>query len=143
MHFYGEVRVLELLLLSKNKDTTGKIVSPTPRRSTCPRTFDGRRNNAYLRPIAATSSHAPTAQAPERHTSHLQPAGRTETPDLRTPQAGDRLDATGQVLHVGDEVSFHATSYTAGGTGTVKRSQQPSLSSDGATVAISVVPQAT
>ena len=28
--------------------------SPTPGRSTCPRTFDGRRNNPYLRPIAAT-----------------------------------------------------------------------------------------
>ena len=31
------------------------------------------------------------------------------------------MDATKQVLRVGDEVSFHATSYTAGGTGTVKR----------------------
>ena len=42
-------------------------------------------------------------------------------PDPRTPQAGDRLDATGQVLRVGDTVSFHTTSYTTGGTGTVNR----------------------
>ena len=95
--------------------------SPTPGQATCPKTFDRRRNNPYLRPIAATSSRAPTTQAPVRHTSHPLPAGRTGTPHLRTPQAGDRLDATGQVLRVGDEVSFHATSYTAGGTGTVKR----------------------
>ena len=74
-----------------------------------------------MSPIAATSIRAPTAQAPERHTSHPPAAGRTETPHLRTPQAGDRLDATGQVLRVGNEVSFHATSYTGGGTGTVKR----------------------
>ena len=42
--------------------------SPTPGRSTCPRTFDGQHNNPYLHPIAATSSRAPTAQAPEQHT---------------------------------------------------------------------------
>ena len=30
MHFYCEVRIVELLLLSENKDTTGKIVSGAP-----------------------------------------------------------------------------------------------------------------
>ena len=34
---------------------------------------------------------------------------------------GDRLDATGQVLHIGDEVSFLATQYTTGGTATIRR----------------------
>ena len=51
---------------------------------------------------------------------HVTPT-TAEVSDFRTPQAGDRLDATGQVLRVGDEVSFHATSYTTGGIGTVKR----------------------
>ena len=94
--------------------------SPTPERSTCSGIFDGRCNNPYSRPLTATSSRAPTAQPPEQHTSHPPPTRRAEAPDLRTPQAGDRLDATGQVLRVGDTVSFHTTSYTTGGTGTVK-----------------------
>ena len=44
-----------------------------------------------------------------------------ESPEYRTPQAGDRLDATGQVLRIGDEVSFLATQYTAEGTATSRR----------------------
>ena len=95
--------------------------SPTPGQSTSSGIFDGRCYNPYLHPLMATSSCAPTVQPPERHTSHPPPTQRMEVPDLRTPQAGDRLDATGQVLRVGDTVSFHATSYTTGGTGTVKR----------------------
>ena len=95
--------------------------SPTPERSTSSENFDGRCNNPYLRPPTAVSSRTTTARPPEHHTSHPTLARRTEAPDPRTPQAGERLDATGQVLRVGDTVSFYATSYTTGGTGTVNR----------------------
>ena len=37
------------------------------------------------------------------------------------PQVGDQLDATGQVLRIGDKVSFLATQYTTGGTATIRR----------------------
>ena len=74
--------------------------------------------------ICAQSRPHQVAPPPHKHQNDIHrtppPAGRTETPHLCTPQAGDHLDATRQVLHVGDKVSFHATSYTAGGTGTVK-----------------------
>ena len=95
--------------------------SPTPGRPVSSGTFGGRRNNPYLRPLATTSGRDPTTPPPRPYTSHPPPTHRPEVPDFRTPQAGDRLDATGQVLRVGDEVSFHATSYTTGGIGTVKR----------------------
>ena len=94
--------------------------SPTPERSTSSENFDGRCNNPYLRPPTAVSSRTTTARPLEHHTSHPTLARQTEVPDPRTPQAGDRLDATGQVLRVGDTVSFHTTSYTTDGTGTVK-----------------------
>ena len=95
--------------------------SPTLERSTSSENFNGRRNNPYLRPPTAVLSRTTIARPPEHYTSHPTLARRTEAPDPRTPQAGDRLDATGQVLRVGDTVSFLATSYTTGGTGTVKR----------------------
>ena len=95
--------------------------SPTPGRPTSSGTFDGRRNNPYLRPLTTTSGRDPTTSPLEPYMSHPPPTRRPEVSDFRTPQAGDRLDATGQVLCVGDEVSFHATSYTTGGIGTVKR----------------------
>ena len=95
--------------------------SPTPGRPASSGTFGGRRNNPYLRPLTTTSGRDPTTPPPEQHTLHPPPTRRPEASDFRTPQAGDRLDATGQVLRVGDEVSFHATSYTTGGIGTVKR----------------------
>ena len=95
--------------------------SPTPGRPTSSGTFDGRRNNPYLRPLTTTLGRDPTVPPPEPYTSRPPPTRQPEVSDFRTPQAGDRLDATGQVLHVGDEVSFHATSYTTRGIGTVKR----------------------
>ena len=95
--------------------------SPTPGRPASSGTFDGRRNNPYLRPLTATLGRDPTTPPPEEHTSHPPTTRQPEASDFRTPQAGDRLDATGQVLRVGDEVSFHATSYTTGGIGIVKR----------------------
>ena len=95
--------------------------SPTPERSTSSEHFNGRHNNPYLRPPTAVSSRTTIARPPEHYTSHPTLTRRTEAPDPRTPQAGDRLDATGQVLRVGDTVSFLATNYTTGGTGTMKR----------------------
>ena len=94
--------------------------SPTPGRPVSSGTLGGRRTNPYLRPLATTPGRDPTTLTPESYTSHPPPTHRPTAPDLRTPQAGDRLDATGQVLRVGDEVSFHATSYTTGAVGTVK-----------------------
>ena len=94
--------------------------SPTPGRPVSLGAPSGRRNNPYLRPLATASARDPTTPSLEPYTSGPLPLQRAEVPD-RTPQAGDRLDAAGQVLRVGDEVSFHATSYTAGGVGTVKR----------------------
>ena len=83
--------------------------SPTPGRMPCHSgTSDGRRSNPL-----------PASPALDRHTSHRTPP--REPPEYRTPQAGDRLDATGQVLRIGDEVSFLATQYTAGGTATIRR----------------------
>ena len=58
---------------------------------------------------------------PERHTSHQWSSAQPQLQEQRTPQAGDRLDATGQALRVGDEVSFLATNYTAGGTTIIRR----------------------
>ena len=58
---------------------------------------------------------------PDRCASHPPPTRQAQVVDQRTPQAGDRLDAIGQVLRVGDEVSFLATNYTRGGTATVWR----------------------
>ena len=95
--------------------------SPTPGRPVSSGTPSGRRNNPYLRPLATTSGRDPTAPSPEPYTSHPPPPHQPEVSDFRTPQVGDHLDATGQVLRVGDKVSFHATSYTTGGIGTVKR----------------------
>ena len=95
-------------------------LSPTPGRTTSLTTPSGRRNNPYLRPLAPTSVRDPRAPSPEHHTSH-PPTRQSAVSDPRIPQAGDRLDATRQVLRVGDEVSFHATNYTSGGVGTVKR----------------------
>ena len=95
--------------------------SPTPGRPVSSGAPSGRRNNPYLRPLATTSGRDPTTPSLEPYTSRPLPPHRTEVPDFRTPQAGDRLDATGQVLRIGDEVSFHTTSYTTGGVGTVKR----------------------
>ena len=95
--------------------------SPTPERSTSSENFGGRRNNPYSRPPTAVSSHTTTARPPEHPTSHPTLSRRMEAPHPRTPQAEDRLDVTGQVLRVGDTVGFHATNYTTGGTGTVKR----------------------
>ena len=95
--------------------------SPTPGRSVSSETLGGRRTNPYLRPTATTPGRDLTTLAPESYTSHTPPTHRPTAPDPRTPQAGDCLDATGQVLRVGDEVSFHATSYTTGGVGTIKR----------------------
>ena len=71
--------------------------------------------------LTTTSGRGPTAPPPEQYTLHPPPTHQPEASDFRTPQADDRLDATGQVLHVGDEVSFHATSHTTRGIGTVKR----------------------
>ena len=95
--------------------------SPTPGRPASSGTFGGRCNNPYLRPLTTTLGRGPTAPPPEQYTLHPPPTRQPEASDFRTPQAGDHLDATGQVLCVGDEVSFHATSYTTGGIGTVKR----------------------
>ena len=89
--------------------------SPTPGRPVSSGTPSGRRNNPYLRPLATTLDRDPTAPSPEPYRSRPPPPHRTEVSDFRTPQPGDHLDATGQVLRVGDEVSFHATSYTTGG----------------------------
>ena len=70
---------------------------PTPGQSPChPGTSDERPSS----PLSASP-------VPDRHTSHRTPP--REPPEYRTPQAGDRLDGTGQVLRVGDEVSFLAT----------------------------------
>ena len=85
--------------------------SPTPGRTPC---HSGAVDGRYSNPV-------PIAQAPERHTSHQFPAAQAQAPEQSTPQAGDRLDATGQVLRIGDEVSFLATNYTAGGTATIQR----------------------
>ena len=95
--------------------------SPTPGRSVSSETLGGRRTNPYLRPLATTPDRNLPTLTPESYMSHLPPTHRPTAPDPRTLQAGDRLDATGQVLRVGDEVSFHATNYTTGGVGTIKR----------------------
>ena len=95
--------------------------SPTPERSTSSENFNERRTNPYLRPHMTVPSRTTIARPPDHYTPHPTLARRTGAPDSRTPQAGDRLDATGRVLHVGDTVSFLATNYTTGGTGTVKR----------------------
>ena len=95
--------------------------SPTPERSTPSENFNERRTNPYLRPPTTVPSHTTIARPPEHYTPHRTLVRRTGAPVSRTPQAGDRLDATVQVLHVGDTVSFLATNYTTGGTGTLKR----------------------
>ena len=89
--------------------------TPTPGRSPC----HAGRNNPYLRPVITRSHRATTAHSPEQYSSHQFPPAQVQAPEHRTPQAGDRLDATGQVLRVGDKVSFLATNYTAGRTATV------------------------
>ena len=78
-------------------------------------------NNPYSRPAATPSQHGIATHPPDRCTSHPPPTRRDQEFDRRTPQAGDRLDAIGQVLRIGDEVSFLATNYTRGGTATVRR----------------------
>ena len=100
--------------------------SPTPGRTPCcSGAVDGRRSNPV--PVAQApenhtshSNQVPVAQAPGQHTSHQFPAAQVQTPEQRTPQVGDHLDATGQVLRIGDEVSFLTTNYTAGGTATIQ-----------------------
>ena len=94
-------------------------VRPTPTPGQSPGHMG--RNNPYTRPIRTASHCATDAHTPERYSSHQFHPTQTQAPEHRTPQAGDRLDATGQVLCVGDEVSFLATNYTAGGTATVRR----------------------
>ena len=78
-------------------------------------------NNPGARPAVTLSQHEITALSPDRCASHPPPIRWTQVVDQRTPQAGDRLDAIGQVLRIGDEVSFLATNYTKGGTATVRR----------------------
>ena len=95
--------------------------SPTPGRPVSSETLGGRCTNPYLRPLATTPDRNLTTLTPESYTSHPPPTHRPTAPDSCTPQAGDRLDATGQVLRVGDEVSFLTTNYTTGGVGTIKR----------------------
>ena len=94
--------------------------SPTPGRPMSSETLGGRRTNPYLRPLATTPGRNLPTLTLESYTSHPPLTHRPTAPDPRTPQAGDRLDAMGQVLRVGDEVSFHATNYTTGGVGTIK-----------------------
>ena len=84
--------------------------TPTPGRSP----DHAGRNNPYARPVRTTSYRTTDAHAPERYSSHQFHSTQTQASEHRTPQAGDRLDATGQVLRVGDRVSFLATNYTAG-----------------------------
>ena len=79
------------------------------------------RNNTESRPLDTLSPHGSTTYPPDRCASHPPPTRQAQVVDQRTPQAGDRLDAIGQVLRVGDEVSFLATNYTRGGTATVRR----------------------
>ena len=82
---------------------------PTPGRTPChPGACDER-----------PSSTLPATSLPDRLISQGIP--QQEPLEYRTPRAGDRLDATGQVLRVGDEVSFLATQYTAGGTAIIRR----------------------
>ena len=82
---------------------------PTPGRTPChPGAYDEQ-----------PSSALPATPLPDRLISQGIP--QQEPLEHRTPRAGDRLDATGQVLHVGDEVSFLATQYTAGGTAIIRR----------------------
>ena len=95
--------------------------SPTPERSTSSENFNERRTNPYLRSHTTVPSRTTIARPPDHYTPQSTFAQRPEAPESRTPQAGDRLDATGRVLRVGDTVSFLATNYTTGGTGTVKR----------------------
>ena len=89
--------------------------TPTPGRSL----GHAGHNNPYARPVRTTSHRATDAHTPKRYSSHQFHPTQTQAPEHRTPQAGDHLDATGQVLRVGDKVSFLATNYTAGGTATV------------------------
>ena len=91
--------------------------TPTPRRTPC----HAGRNNPYARPVTTTLHCDTDAHTPEQYSSHQFHPTQTQAPEHRTPQAGDRLDATGQVLRIGDKVSFLATNYTAGGTATVRR----------------------
>ena len=78
-------------------------------------------NNPGSRPVGTLSQQGITASSPDWCASHPPPTRRAQVLDQCTPQAGDRLDAIGQVLRVGDEVSFLATNYTRGGTATVRR----------------------
>ena len=66
-----------------------------------------------------SSSTLPATPLPDRLTSQGIP--QQEPLEDCTPRAGDRLDAAGHVLRVGDEVSFLATQYTAGGTAIIRR----------------------
>ena len=80
--------------------------SPTPERFTSSENFNERRTNPYLHPPTAVPSRTTIGRPPEHYIPHPTLARRTEAPESRTPQAGDRLDATGQVLRVGDTISF-------------------------------------
>ena len=97
---------------SRPQQPSGRL-SPTPGRSpshTGRNKFTSRHN-----PIAARYHCALTRPV------HLTPAPtiRAQVLEQCTPQAGDHLDATDQVLRIGDEVSFLATNHTMGGTTTV------------------------
>ena len=78
-------------------------------------------NNPYSRPAPTPLQHGTAAWSPDQCTSHPPPTQRAQVVEQRIPQAGGRLNAVGQVLRVGDEVSFLATNYTKGGTGIVRR----------------------
>ena len=78
-------------------------------------------NNPGSRPIPTLSQYGTTASSPDWCAAHPFPTQRAQVSDQRTPQVGDCLDTIGQVLRVGDEVSFLATNYTRGGTTTVRQ----------------------
>ena len=80
--------------------------SSTPGRTLCLSGALGRQHNN------------PYSHTGDTNAAHRVPAA--QTPALCTPQAGNCLDATGQVLCVGDKVSFLAMNYTTGGTGIVR-----------------------
>ena len=78
-----------------------------------------RTNALPPRDVRRTTQQSSARPAITGPTSQRTP--QQEPLEYRTPRAGDRLDATGQALRVGDEVSFLATQYTTGGTAIIRR----------------------